>query len=154
MKEFKQFINGKFVKSTSTETIEILNPCTEEVLSLMPVGSVADANEALNAAQGAQHNWKSLTAVERAGYLHKMADVIRENRVSLAKTLASEQAKVIGLAQVEIDVTADYFDYNAGWARRIEGEIIQSDRKKNTYIFIKHLLVSRLAYYHGTSRFL
>ena len=135
MKEFKQFINGKFVKSTSTETIEILNPCTEEVLSLMPVGSVADANEALNAAQGAQHNWKSLTAVERAGYLHKMADVIRENRVSLAKTLASEQAKVIGLAQVEIDVTADYFDYNAGWARRIEGEIIQSDRKKE-HIFL------------------
>ncbi len=135
MKEFKQFINGKFVKSTSTETIEILNPCTEEVLSLMPVGSVADANEALDAAQGAQHNWKSLTAVERAGYLHKMADVIRENRVSLAKTLASEQAKVIGLAQVEIDVTADYFDYNAGWARRIEGEIIQSDRKKE-HIFL------------------
>ena len=44
--------------------------------------------------------------------------------------MSKEQAKVIGLAQVEIDVTADYFDYNAGWARRIEGEIIQSDREK------------------------
>lgn len=135
MKEFKQFINGRFVNSTSTETIEILNPCTEEVLSLMPIGSVADANEALNAAHNAQHAWKSLTAIERAGYLHKMATVIRENRVFLAETLAKEQAKVIGLAQVEIDVTADYFDYNAGWARRIEGEIIQSDRKKE-HIFL------------------
>ncbi|MDO6597918.1 aldehyde dehydrogenase [Oceanihabitans sp. 2_MG-2023] len=130
MKHFDQYINGKFVKSTSTETTEVLNPCTEEVLSLIPKGSVADANQALEAAQGAQHAWKSLTAIERAGYLHKMATVIRENRVFLAETLASEQAKVIGLAQVEIDVTADYFDYNAGWARRIEGEIIQSDRKK------------------------
>lgn len=135
MKEFKQYINGRFVKSTSTETIEILNPCTEEVLSLMTTGSVSDANEALNAAQNAQHAWKSLTAVERASYLYKMADVIRENRVFLAETLAKEQAKVIGLAQVEIDVTADYFDYNAGWARRIEGEIIQSDRKKE-HIFL------------------
>ncbi|ALJ06372.1 aldehyde dehydrogenase [Pseudalgibacter alginicilyticus] len=130
MKEFNQFINGKFIKSTSTDVIEILNPCTEEVLSLMPVGSVKDAELALDAAQASQHAWKSLTAIERAGYLHKMADVIRENRVFLAETLASEQAKVMGLAQVEIDVTADYFDYNAGWARRIEGEIIQSDRKK------------------------
>lgn len=135
MKIFNQYINGRFVKSSSTETIEILNPCTEEVLSLFPTGSVADANEALNAAQDAQHAWKSLTAVERAGYLYKMADVIRENRVFLAETLAKEQAKVIGLAQVEIDVTADYFDYNAGWARRIEGEIIQSDRKKE-HIFL------------------
>ncbi|MCL4168390.1 UNVERIFIED_CONTAM: hypothetical protein GTU68_011399, partial [Idotea baltica] len=101
----------------------------------MSTGSVADANEALDAAQNAQHGWKSLTAIERAGYLHKMADVIRENRVFLAETLAKEQAKVIGLAQVEIDVTADYFDYNAGWARRIEGEIIQSDRKKE-HIFL------------------
>ena len=135
MKQFDQFINGKFVKSTSTDVIEILNPCTEEVLSLMPTGSVKDANLALEAAQAAQHAWKSLTAIERAGYLNKMATVIRENRIFLAKTLAAEQAKVMGLAQVEIDVTADYFDYYAGFARRIEGEIIQSDRKKE-HIFL------------------
>ena len=33
MKQFEQFINGKFVKSTSTEVNEVLNPCTEEILS-------------------------------------------------------------------------------------------------------------------------
>ncbi|MEO9572282.1 MAG: aldehyde dehydrogenase [Polaribacter sp.] len=135
MKKFDQFINGKFVQSTSTEVIEILNPCTEEVLSLMPIGSVKDAELALDAAQNSQHKWKSLAAIERAGYLNKMASIIRDNRISLAKTLAAEQAKVIGLAQVEIDVTADYFDYYAGFARRIEGEIIQSDRRKE-HIFL------------------
>ncbi|SDR65538.1 lactaldehyde dehydrogenase [Polaribacter sp. KT25b] len=135
MQQFNQFINGKFVKSTSTDVIEILNPCTEEVLSLMPIGSVKDAQLALEAAQASQHAWKSLPAIQRANYLNKMADVIRENRISLAKTLAAEQAKVMGLAQVEIDVTADYFDYYAGFARRIEGEIIQSDRSKE-HIFL------------------
>ncbi|MBD0776965.1 aldehyde dehydrogenase [Maribacter sp. ANRC-HE7] len=135
MKEFNQFINGSFVKSTSTETIDILNPCTEEILAVIPKGSATDAENALQAAQASQHAWKSLTAIERAGFLNKMARIIRENRIFLAETLASEQAKVMGLAQVEIDVTADYFDYNAGWARRIEGEIIQSDRKKE-HIFL------------------
>jgi len=135
MKEFDQFINGKFVKSTSTDVIKVINPNTEELLATIPKGSVEDANLALDAAQNAQPKWKALTAIERASYLHKMADVIRENRVFLAKTLAEEQAKVIGLAQVEIDVTAEYFDYNAGWARRIEGEIIQSDRHKE-HIFL------------------
>ena len=135
MKQYHQYIKGRFEKSTSSEVTKVLNPCTEEVLSLISKGSVADANKALEAAQEAHYAWKSLTAIERAGYLHKMANVIRENRVFLAETLAKEQAKVIGLAQVEIDVTADYFDYNAGWARRIEGEIIQSDRKKE-HIFL------------------
>ncbi|SEQ79769.1 lactaldehyde dehydrogenase [Hyunsoonleella jejuensis] len=130
MKHYKQFINGQFVDSKATSVIEILNPCTEEVISTISTGTVEDANNALEAAQTAQPAWEALPAIQRAAYLHKMADVIRENRVFLAETLSREQAKVIGLAQVEIDVTADYFDYNAGWARRIEGEIIQSDREK------------------------
>lgn len=135
MKQFDQFINGKFVKSTSTKVTEVLNPCTEEVLSVIPEGSIQDANLAIDVAFHAQKSWRTITAIERANYLTKMATIIRENRVFLAETLAAEQAKVIGLAQVEIDVTADYFDYNAGWARRIEGEIVQSDRRKE-HIFI------------------
>ncbi|WP_396600684.1 aldehyde dehydrogenase [Algibacter sp. R77976] len=130
MKHYKQFINGEFVDSKATSVIEILNPCTEEIISTISTGTVEDANNALEAAQAAQPAWEALPAIQRAAFLHKMADVIRENRVFLAETLSKEQAKVIGLAQVEIDVTADYFDYNAGWARRIEGEIIQSDREK------------------------
>jgi len=135
MKQFKQFINGEFVNSTSTNRIEILNPCNEEVLSTIPKGSVEDANLALESAKEAQPKWNALPAIQKASFLHKMADVIRENRIFLAETLSKEQAKVIGLAQVEIDVTADYFDYNAGWARRIEGEIIQSDRE-NEHIYL------------------
>ncbi|WP_282122084.1 aldehyde dehydrogenase [Algibacter mikhailovii] len=130
MKHYKQYINGQFIDSKATSVIEILNPCTEEVISTITTGTVEDANNALEAAQAAQPAWEALPAIQRAAFLHKMADVIRENRVFLAETLSKEQAKVIGLAQVEIDVTADYFDYNAGWARRIEGEIIQSDREK------------------------
>ncbi len=130
MKHYKQYINGRFVDSKATSVIEILNPCTEEIISTISSGTVEDANNALEAAQAAQPAWEALPAIQRAGFLHKMANVIRENRVFLAETLSKEQAKVIGLAQVEIDVTADYFDYNAGWARRIEGEIIQSDREK------------------------
>jgi lactaldehyde dehydrogenase/glycolaldehyde dehydrogenase len=130
MKAYKQFINGEFVASKSNDVIEVLNPCTEEVISHIPKGHADDAKNALESARKAQPAWEALTAIERASYLKKMAEVIRANRVALAKTLATEQAKVFGLAQVEIDVTAEYFDFNAGWARRIEGEIIQSDRHK------------------------
>ena len=41
------------------------------------------------------------------------------------------------LAQVEIDLTAEYFDYYAGWARIYEGEIIQSDRPRENILLYR-----------------
>jgi lactaldehyde dehydrogenase/glycolaldehyde dehydrogenase len=96
MQQFDSFINGEFIKSTPIEITEILNPCTEEVLSTIPYSSREDANKVLNAAKNAHHAWKSLTAITRANYLNKMAIIIRENRIFLAKTNKYEQEKHCG----------------------------------------------------------
>lgn len=135
MKSYQQFINGKFVDSHSSEWIEVENPYTREIISKVPKGNEEDAKEALDAAKRSQDAWAAKPASERAGYLRKMAELIRANRIELARTLASEQAKILPLAQVEVDFTADYFEYYAGWARIYEGEIIQSDRQ-NEDIFL------------------
>lgn len=128
MKEYKQFINGLLVPSHSSDKIEIENPYTRETMALAPQGDEVDAQQALEAAHTSQDDWAATPAVARASVLNQMAEAIRKNRIELARTLASEQAKVLPLAQIEVDFTADYFDYYAGWARIYEGEIIQSDR--------------------------
>jgi len=138
MRTYQQFINGSLVNSHSSEWIEVENPYTGEIISRVPKGDSEDAYAALDAAKKAQTAWAAKPAAERAGYLKQMAALIRAKRVELAKTLANEQAKVMPLAQVEIDFTADYFDYYAGWARIYEGEIIQSDRfNENIFLFRK-----------------
>lgn len=138
MKTYQQFINGSLVDSHSKDWIEVENPFTNEIISRVPQGDKEDACAALEAAAKAQKAWAARPAAERAGYLKRMAALIRNSRIELAKTLAAEQAKVLPLAQVEIDVTAEYFDYYAGWARIFEGEIIQSDRKnENIFLFRK-----------------
>jgi lactaldehyde dehydrogenase/glycolaldehyde dehydrogenase len=51
-------------------------------------------------------------------------------------TIAAEQGKILSLARVEANFTADYMDYMAEFARRYEGEIIQSDRpNENIFLF-------------------
>jgi lactaldehyde dehydrogenase/glycolaldehyde dehydrogenase len=138
MKTYQQFINGAFVDSHSKNWIEVENPYTGEIISRVPGGDDVDAYAALDAAHKSQKAWAARPAAERAGYLRQMSALIRANRIELAKTLASEQAKVLPLAQVEIDFTADYFEYYAGWARIYEGEIIQSDRRnENIFLFKK-----------------
>jgi lactaldehyde dehydrogenase/glycolaldehyde dehydrogenase len=136
--KYKQFINGSLVASHSSEWIEVENPFSGEVISRVPNGDERDALDAIEAARKAQILWAAKPAAERAGFLRRIADAIRSNRVDLAHTLVKEQAKVLPLAQVEIDFTADYFDYYAGWARIYEGEIIQSDRfNENILLFRK-----------------
>jgi lactaldehyde dehydrogenase/glycolaldehyde dehydrogenase len=138
MKTYQQFINGSLTDSHSSDWIEVENPYTGKIISRVPKGDDVDAYAALEAAKKSQTAWAAQPAAQRAGYLRQMAALIRANRLELAKTLASEQAKILPLAQVEIDFTADYFEYYAGWARIYEGEIIQSDRlNENIFLFRK-----------------
>ena len=56
----------------------------------------------------------------------------REHKTRLARRISMEQGEILPLAEVEIDFTANYMDYMAEWARRIEGEILNSDRPGET----------------------
>lgn len=135
MKTLPMYINGEFVISNSGKTFEVLNPATEEVIGVITKGTVADAQAAIDAAEAAQDAWAALPAIQRAGYLRKIAEGIRGRAEEIAKVISSEMGKILPLARVEVNFTADYIDYMAEWARRYEGEIIQSDRP-NEHIFL------------------
>lgn len=137
MKDLKMYINGQFVESRSGEWIEVLNPSTEEVTSRQPAGTVEDVNEAVEVAYVAQKKWAKVPAAERAVYLHKIADGIRANFDKFQEIIVREQGKTQALAATEVGVTATYFDYMAEFARRIEGEVIQSDAPNETMILVK-----------------
>ncbi|XOB63676.1 aldehyde dehydrogenase [Campylobacterota bacterium DY0563] len=131
---YKMYINGEFI--SKDETIPVINPADKQVISYIPKGTKDDVEQAVNAAHEAQKSWEKLPANERASYLRKIAQKIRDNADVLSKTITEEQGKLLGLAMVEVNFTADYMDYMAEWARRYEGEILQSDRpNENIFLF-------------------
>jgi len=144
MIRYQLFINGKFVDSSSEKKFNVINPSTEEVISECPEGTVEDTRKAIDAAYESQKKWAKLPAIERAKYLRKIADGIRKNAEMLATTIVEEQGKIRPLARVEVDFTADYIDYMAEWARRLEGEIIPSDRP-NENIFLYRMPIGVVA---------
>ncbi|MGY4493644.1 aldehyde dehydrogenase [Pseudomonas sp. TE3610] len=135
---YQNYINGQF--TDSTEHLEVFNPATGALLSRVPAASGDEVDRALAAARTAQKDWARKPAIERAGYLRRIAAKLREHAPALARTITSEQGKISALAEVEVNFTADYLDYMAEWARRIEGEIISSDRAgENIFLFRKPL---------------
>jgi len=126
MTTYQNYINGKFIDAADTH--DVINPSTGQVLAHAPSSDIAAVNEAVAAAKAAQVHWAELPNIERAGYLTAIAAKLRDNVDRFAHYLVEEQGKVQALAEVEVSFTADYFDYMAGWARRLEGEVIPSDR--------------------------
>ncbi|HEY0828544.1 MAG TPA: aldehyde dehydrogenase [Bacilli bacterium] len=136
MKKYQAFIDGTFRDSGSAEMIKVFNPATGEVISEIPECSIEVTRQAIDAAERAQVSWAKLPAIQRAGHLRRIAQKLRENSDYLARIITEEQGKVLGLAEVEVNFTADYMDYMAEWARRYEGEILQSDRpNENIFMF-------------------
>jgi lactaldehyde dehydrogenase/glycolaldehyde dehydrogenase len=134
-KKYQMFIDGEFVDSSSNETIQVVNPATEEVISEVPRATVEDVKRAIDSAEKAQKEWAKLPSSERAKYLCAISNEVRANVDMLARTISAEMGKTLALAETEVNFTADYIDYMAGWARRYEGEIVPSDRP-NENIFV------------------
>ncbi len=137
MQNYDNFINGKFTPSTGADRVTCFNPSTGEPICTVPDSTAADVEAAISAAQTAQKGWSKRPAVERARALRAIAAKIRENVEPLARVITEEQGKILGLARVEVAFTADYLDYMAEWARRIEGEILESDRAGETILLFR-----------------
>lgn len=137
------FIDGQFVSWQGEGWLDVLNPATEEVLARIPDGRAEDARKAIEAAERAQPGWEALPAIERAGWLRKIAAGIRDKASEISALIVAEGGKIQQLADVEVSFTADYIDYMAEWARRYEGEILQSDRpNENIFVFKRALGVT------------
>lgn len=140
MKTLAMYINGRFEEGFEGKFADVLNPSTEAVIAREPQGTAADADRAVKAARAAQPAWERLPAVERGAYLRKIAAGIRARADELTDTIVAEGGKTKDLARVEVMFTADYLDYQAEWARRYEGEIIQSDRPRENILLFKRPL--------------
>ena len=123
MKDLKMYINGQFCESSNGQWIDVLNPSTEEVISRQPEGTIDDVNRALDAARAAQKSWAKTPAIERAGYLLKMAEGIKKRENEFTEIIMREQGKTRAWAAIEVGATIAYFEYMATFARHIEGEI-------------------------------
>ncbi|WP_100010385.1 aldehyde dehydrogenase [Lentibacillus sediminis] len=137
MQPHKIYINGNYTTSSSNETIDIINPSTEEVISKIYDGTEEDVNQAVETAKKAQTGWEQTPAIERGKVVRKLGEKIEANREKFIDLLQEEQGKDYELATGEIDLAIDYFQYMSEWARRMEGEIVPSDRPNENIMMFK-----------------
>lgn len=122
----QNLIGGEWIGS---DTAKNINPSdTNEVVGLYAQGSAEDAKQAIAAAKAAFPAWSRSGILERHAILKKTADEILARKDELGALLAREEGKVLAEGIGETIRAAQIFDFFAGEALRLAGEVIPSAR--------------------------
>ena len=129
IQKFKMFIDGQWVDSESGKTIETLNPENNEVWANVPEASTKDVDKAVKAAQRAfENSWANLHPGERAKYLRSLANQLRENAEHLGSIETKDTGKIFRETKTQANYIAEYYDYFAGLADKVEGTVVPIDK--------------------------
>ncbi|MET0665209.1 MAG: aldehyde dehydrogenase family protein, partial [Acidimicrobiales bacterium] len=127
MADAKQmYLDGQWVDAADGARFDTVDPATGEVLATIPAGSAEDADRAVRAARRAfdDGTWGIAVAErDRADLLFKMAAILRRDTAELAKLETHDTGKPYEDAVWDIEESAFMFEYYAGWATKISGDI-------------------------------
>jgi (Z)-2-((N-methylformamido)methylene)-5-hydroxybutyrolactone dehydrogenase len=129
IQNFKMYIDGQWVDSECGKTIETLNPENNEVWATVPEANEKDVDKAVKAAQKAFDNsWSNLHPRERAKYLKSLANQLRENAEHLGTIETIDTGKIFRETKTQANYIAEYYDYFAGLADKVEGTVVPIDK--------------------------
>src|SRR5438132_1198197 len=115
------FVGGEWTDAAAGETMDVINPATEEVIAQVPRCGAEDVDRAVAAAKAALPAWLDSTPAERAELLLKLADLIDEHADELAEIESQNVGKPLSYSLDELPVCSDNIRFFAGAARVLEG---------------------------------
>ena len=129
LKEYKMFINGEWVDSDTKKTFETLNPENNKPWAIVPEASANDVDKAVQAAQKAfEGEWPKLLPRERGKFLRAIGNKLRENAELLGKIETIDTGKLFRETKKQANYIAEYYDYYAGLADKVEGTVLPIDK--------------------------
>ena len=124
-KSYLNLINGKLVSAQNGRSLDMIDPCNGKTFATIPDSDEADINAAVSAAQTAlDGDWGRMAPVERSRILHRWSRLILENFEELASLESRDTGKPITAGRADITATARYFEFYAGAADKLHGQVI------------------------------
>jgi aldehyde dehydrogenase (NAD+) len=94
------YIDGAWVPSTGTETVEVVNSTSEEVMGTVPLGTVEDVDKAVAAARAAFDSWSQTSPDERVKYTSRISEGLQARMPEIANLIAGEVGMPINLSMM------------------------------------------------------
>ena len=98
----KNYIDGEWMESKSSEQRDIVNPATLKKIAEVPEGCSEDVKEAVDAAADAFPGWRRTTPLTRARYFFRLKTLLEENFETIARVCTMEHGKIIDESRGEV----------------------------------------------------
>jgi acyl-CoA reductase-like NAD-dependent aldehyde dehydrogenase len=120
----KHFIAGDW-RAGEGPTMTDLNPATGKTLAEFPVGTAEEVDAAVRAARDAfEGGWRDATPTVRRRLLLKLAELVSGQAQELGRIATEDMGMPWAFTHGEALFTAEYVEYYAGWADKLEGATI------------------------------
>ncbi|MCC3356864.1 CoA-acylating methylmalonate-semialdehyde dehydrogenase [Bacillus sp. REN16] len=110
----KNYIGGEWVESTTSNTQEVYNPATGEVIAYVPLSTSEELDHAVQVAKEAFDSWSQVAVPKRARILFKYQQLLVENWEELAKLITVENGKNFAEAYGEVQRGIECVEFAAG----------------------------------------
>ncbi len=130
------YINGEWRPAMAGDTIEIIDPATEEGVTRAAQAGRGDVEAAIAAADEAFRSWRDVPGWERSKVLRQTARLLEERAERIAHQLTLECGKPIGQSRAELTAAVELIDWYADEARRIFGQTLPGRSANNRFLTI------------------
>lgn len=122
------FIGGQSLTAQDRATAAVVNPATGEEIGQVPLATAQDLDHALEVARLSFDQWRQTVPDQRAKILKRAADLILERAPHIAAQMTLEEGKPLRESLDEVTRAAEYFEWFAESARRIDGRVVPANR--------------------------
>ena len=118
------------------EVAKSINPATEELIKEYPRHTEKEVLTKIEQANNAYTKWKGQSLLERSKYLHRLADVLENNKEVYAELATEEMGKLLKQSQSEIEKCAWVCRYYADNAEKLLAkEEVETEATKSYVTF-------------------
>lgn len=128
MEVLKNYINGTWVVSKELNTIDVINPATQEVLGKVPYGvkTSDDFGMAVDAAAEAYKSWSQSPVMQRVQPLYHLKRLLEENLEDLARTITMECGKTLAESRGELQRAIENVEVACGMPVMMQSEFSEN----------------------------
>lgn len=122
------FIGGQWLGAQGRATAAVINPATGREIGRVPLATADDLDHALEVTRLSFEQWRQTVPDQRAKILKRAADLILERAPHIAAQMTLEEGKPLSESLDEVVRAAEYFEWFAESARRIDGRVVPANR--------------------------
>ncbi len=126
VRKLKNYINGEWVESNTTEYETVINPATKEAMCQVPLSTFDDLNQAAEVAQKTFEEWKNVAVPRRSRILYRFHQLLQDSKDELARLITIENGKALSESYGEVQRGIENVEFAASAPTLMMGDNLSS----------------------------